>query len=178
MVCICAGVSFSGSTNAASLKLHIVAQLIDPTLCSAPAAEYIASHASPYYSVLVAMTDLHKVLLTQQYRELVCNQLLIPVRWGMKPLSSAPVMYPRFCFAKRRAVSARRDVTAKNQTSASAAVGTEGRSAITPLGLESRIPGRQHTHVAALGFHVHTAVRVSEDDRAFATRLARAPATP
>ena len=62
MVCICAGVSFSGSTNAASLKLHIVAQLIDPTLCSAPAAEYIASHASPYYSVLVAMTDLHKVI--------------------------------------------------------------------------------------------------------------------
>ena len=122
------------------------------------------------------MTNLHKVLLTQQYRELVRNQLLIPVRQVTEPFSSAPVMYSRFCFAKRRAVSARRDVTAKNRTTASAAVGTDGRSVITSLGLESSLPVRQHTHVAALGFHVYTAVRVSEDDRAFATRLARCSA--
>ena len=31
----------------------------------------------------------------------------------------------------------------------------------------------RYAHLAALGFHVHTAVWVPEDDRAFATRLAR-----
>ena len=70
-------------------------------------------------------------------------------------------------------MSKRREETAKNQTTASAFGGTDGRSAIAHLGLESGLLGRKHAHVAARGFHVHTAVGGAEDDRAFATRLAR-----